>query len=73
MKTTNLANISPKFLDQFVDFDDTFLRICILFVVGPDTVVGSASGNLLIVCTSDFFNATRAFVIIPRSHRFIEC
>ena len=30
------------------------LRICILFVVGLDTAVGSAFGNLLIVCTCDF-------------------
>ena len=40
-----LGQYLSRFLHQFVDFDDTFLRICILFVVGPDTVVGSASGN----------------------------
>ena len=53
-KTTNLAKFSTWFLDQLGDLDDMFLRICILFVVGLDTAVGSAFGNLLIACTSDF-------------------
>ena len=44
-KTMNLAKMSTEFVHQFVDIDDKFLRICILLVVGPDTVVGSAYGN----------------------------
>ena len=52
-KTTNLVKISTRFLDQSQDLDDMFLRTCILFVVGLDTAVGSAFGNLPIVCTSD--------------------
>ena len=48
-KTMTLAKMSTPFLDQFVAIDAKFLGICILTVVGPDTVVGSASGNLLIV------------------------
>ena len=50
MKKTNSTNIST----QCWDLDDMFLRICILFVVGLDTAVGSAFGNLLIVCACGF-------------------
>ena len=43
-KTTNI--FPPNFLINFEDLDEMFLRICILFVVGLDTALGSVFTEL---------------------------